>query len=80
MIRGCLDLRERYVYRENVAPWMKAPVEGSSASGVNSDPLCFVPVEATAVSWPLLPIFRFLCSLCKNQCGESVLLTLTPCV
>ncbi|XP_058194281.1 AMP deaminase-like isoform X2 [Rhododendron vialii] len=48
MIRGCLDLRERYVYRENVAPWMKAPVEGSSASGVNSDPLCFVPVEATA--------------------------------
>lgn len=48
MIRGCLDLRERYVYRENVAPWMKATGEESSASGANGDPLCFVPVEASA--------------------------------
>ncbi|KAL7163991.1 hypothetical protein ACSBR2_039990 [Camellia fascicularis] len=47
MIRDCLDLREKYVYRE-VAPWIKATVGESCASGTKSDPLCFVPVEATA--------------------------------
>ncbi|XP_028094944.1 AMP deaminase-like isoform X1 [Camellia sinensis] len=47
MIRDCLDLREKYVYRE-VAPWIKATVGESCASGTKNDPLCFVPVEATA--------------------------------
>ncbi|KAK7274693.1 hypothetical protein RIF29_15790 [Crotalaria pallida] len=42
MIRDCLDLRKKYVYRENVAPWKAEPVEKKS------DPFHFEPVEATA--------------------------------
>lgn len=53
MIRECLDLRDKYVYREEIAPWMKVTVGESSVSHVNSDPFRFVPVEATAVSCPL---------------------------
>ncbi|KAM7464557.1 hypothetical protein LguiA_032678 [Lonicera macranthoides] len=56
MIRECLDLREKYVFREKVAPWMKAPVGESSASDVKIDPFHFVPVEATAVSSPSFDI------------------------
>ncbi|XAR65142.1 AMP deaminase [Bertholletia excelsa] len=48
MIHECLDLRERYVYREEVAPWMKETAGESCTSAKDSDPLCIVPVEATA--------------------------------
>ncbi|WJX56659.1 AMP deaminase [Trifolium repens] len=41
MIRECLDLRKKYVYKENVVPWKAEPVE------TNSDPFHFEPVEAT---------------------------------
>ena len=44
MIRECLDLRKKYVYKEKVAPWKAEPVAKSS------DPFHFEPVEATAVS------------------------------
>ena len=44
MIRECLDLRKKYVYKENVLPWKAEPVE------TNSDPFHFEPVEATGVS------------------------------
>ncbi|RDX92539.1 AMP deaminase, partial [Mucuna pruriens] len=40
MIRECLDLRKKYVYKENI-PWKTEPVE------TNSDPYHFEPVEAT---------------------------------
>ncbi|KAL2344466.1 hypothetical protein Fmac_005751 [Flemingia macrophylla] len=40
MIRECLDLRKKYVYKETV-PWKIEPVE------TNSDPYHFEPVEAT---------------------------------
>ncbi|OIW02119.1 hypothetical protein TanjilG_26659 [Lupinus angustifolius] len=42
MLRECLDLRKKYVYKENVAPWKAEPV------AKNSDPFHFEPVEATA--------------------------------
>ncbi|CAK7332807.1 unnamed protein product [Dovyalis caffra] len=45
MICECLDLRNRYVYAENVAPWMKQAVEQSTASGVNTN--LFEPFPAT---------------------------------
>ncbi|XP_020238954.1 probable AMP deaminase [Cajanus cajan] len=41
MIRECLDLRKKYVYKETV-PWKIEPVE------TNPDPYHFEPVEATA--------------------------------
>lgn len=44
MIRECLDLRKKYVYKENVVPWKAEPVE------TNSDPFHFEPVKATGVS------------------------------
>ncbi|KAL2543061.1 AMP deaminase [Abeliophyllum distichum] len=47
MICECLDLREKYVFRENVAPWIKVAGE-SSKSKVNDDPFHFVPVEASS--------------------------------
>ncbi|KAH1197975.1 AMP deaminase [Glycine max] len=40
MIRECLDLRKKYVYKD--VPWKTEPVE------TNSDPYHFEPVEATA--------------------------------
>ncbi|XP_057416255.1 probable AMP deaminase isoform X2 [Lotus japonicus] len=41
MIRECLDLRKKYVYKENIVPWKTEPV------ATNSDPFHFEPVEAT---------------------------------
>lgn len=54
MIRECLELRQRYLYRENVSPWMKIAVENSSSSKMKKDPFHFEPVEASAVSHSLL--------------------------
>ncbi|CAB4295141.1 unnamed protein product [Prunus armeniaca] len=44
MIRECLDLRKRYLYREEVAPWTVARTD-SIASEKKSDPFHFEPVE-----------------------------------
>lgn len=49
MIHECLNLREKYVFRENVAPWMKI-MEKSDLAEVKNDPFYFVPVEASSVS------------------------------
>lgn len=51
MIRECLDLRGKYVFRENVDPWAKS-TEKTGLPEVNSDPFNFVPVEASFVSSP----------------------------
>ncbi|KAL5553976.1 hypothetical protein UlMin_041377 [Ulmus minor] len=52
MIRECLDLRQRYLYREKVSPWMKVAVEeDSSVSETKRDPFHFDPVEASAHSF-----------------------------
>ncbi|CAI9092743.1 OLC1v1028068C1 [Oldenlandia corymbosa var. corymbosa] len=48
MIRECLDLREKYVFREKIAPWMKGADHEHVKSDVKQNPLEFVPVEATA--------------------------------
>ncbi|XP_021685397.2 AMP deaminase isoform X2 [Hevea brasiliensis] len=46
MIRECLDLRSRYVYREEVAPW-KLDVAEPNTPPLKSDPFHFEPVPAT---------------------------------
>lgn len=46
MIRECLDLRKRYLYRENVVPWRVARAD-SISSEKKSDPFHFEPVEAS---------------------------------
>lgn len=53
MIRECLDLRKRYLYKEEVAPWMVARLN-SISSEKKSDPFHFDPVEASTVSHSLL--------------------------
>lgn len=45
MIRECLKLREKYVFRETIAPWVKVTEEESREFLKNRDPLHFVPVE-----------------------------------
>ncbi|KAK6160032.1 hypothetical protein DH2020_003413 [Rehmannia glutinosa] len=50
MIHECLDLREKYVYRENIAPWTKS-MERTGSAKVKNDPFNFVPVEASSVSF-----------------------------
>ncbi|KAF5205592.1 Amp deaminase [Thalictrum thalictroides] len=47
LLRQCLELREKYVYRENAAPWMKETVLESNFSMVNNDPFHYDPVEPT---------------------------------
>ena len=51
MIQGCLELRDKYVYREEIAPWTKEPCAEPSTPKVRSDPFRFEPVEKTAVSF-----------------------------
>ncbi|KAJ4840242.1 hypothetical protein Tsubulata_033901 [Turnera subulata] len=51
MIAECLELRDRYVYREQVAPWKKETVADSSSSGVKPDPFHFEAVPASAHSF-----------------------------
>ncbi|XP_060214505.1 probable AMP deaminase [Lycium barbarum] len=48
MIRECLDLREKYVFREETAPWMKEITSESKASARNHDPFSFGQCEATS--------------------------------
>lgn len=60
MIRECLDLRGKYVFRENVDPWAKSTEKTAGIPEVNKDPFNFVPVEASSVSSPPLLNF-FLC-------------------
>ncbi|PRQ41288.1 putative AMP deaminase [Rosa chinensis] len=45
MIRDCLDLRKKYLYRENVVPWRVARPDSSEKK---SNPYHFEPVKASA--------------------------------
>lgn len=66
MIRECLDLRKKYVYKENIVPWKTEPV------ATNSDPFHFEPVEATTVSLLhvhyccVSQIFSATCGICLS--------------
>ncbi|KAH7515857.1 hypothetical protein FEM48_Zijuj10G0071000 [Ziziphus jujuba var. spinosa] len=53
MIRECLDLRQKYLYRENVYPWMKVEVDEIGSSEGKSNPFHFKPVEASAHSFKM---------------------------
>ncbi|KAJ8645065.1 hypothetical protein MRB53_006813 [Persea americana] len=48
MIQECLALRLKYVYRENVAPWMKETIPESDTPKMDHDPFRFDDVEPTA--------------------------------
>ncbi|PHT34023.1 AMP deaminase [Capsicum baccatum] len=48
MIRECLYLREKYVYREEIAPWMKEIMSEPKASDGKHDPFSFGQLEATS--------------------------------
>ncbi|KAM3304100.1 putative AMP deaminase [Capsicum chacoense] len=48
MIRECLYLREKYVYREEIAPWMKEIMSEPKASDGKHDPFSFGQFEATS--------------------------------
>lgn len=48
MVRECLELRDNYVYREEIAPWTKEPVMEPSTPKASCDPFHFEPVEKTA--------------------------------
>ncbi|KAH6756362.1 AMP deaminase [Perilla frutescens var. hirtella] len=47
MIRECLDLREKYVFRENVDPWTKC-TEKTGLPEAKNDPFNFVPVDKSS--------------------------------
>ncbi|XP_030480378.2 AMP deaminase [Cannabis sativa] len=51
MLRECLELRQRYLYRESVSPWMKAAV--SNTSNPKKDPFHFESVDASAHSFKM---------------------------
>ena len=51
MLRECLDLREKYVFRENHNPWTQPNAGDSALSEFKNDPFRFIPVETTKVSW-----------------------------
>ncbi|KAJ4961089.1 hypothetical protein NE237_020999 [Protea cynaroides] len=47
MIRECLALRERYVFREHVEPWTDETAVPSHSQELQTDPFYFKPVEPT---------------------------------
>ncbi|CAN1311283.1 AMP deaminase [Linum perenne] len=47
LLRECIDLRSRYVYKENVAPWTKVAEKVSDTTQAKSDPFHFEAVSAT---------------------------------
>ncbi|XP_076939343.1 putative AMP deaminase [Bidens hawaiensis] len=47
MIRECLDLREKYVFREKIVPWTQSHEAESRVSDIKTDPFQFKPVEST---------------------------------
>ncbi|XP_011086412.1 AMP deaminase [Sesamum indicum] len=47
MIHECLELREKYVFRENVAPWSTS-TKKSGLAEMKNDPFHFVPIEASS--------------------------------
>lgn len=47
MLRESLDLRKKYLYREEVAPWDKLAVDESNTPSLKSDPFHFEPLPAT---------------------------------
>ncbi|KAK1437776.1 hypothetical protein QVD17_03574 [Tagetes erecta] len=47
MIRECLDLREKYVFRETHVPWTQSHEADSRLSDIKRDPFQFVPVDPT---------------------------------
>ncbi|CAN1311282.1 AMP deaminase [Linum perenne] len=51
LLRECIDLRSRYVYKENVAPWTKVAEKVSDTTQAKSDPFHFEAVSATKVSY-----------------------------
>uniref|UniRef100_A0A0V0IW86 AMP deaminase n=1 Tax=Solanum chacoense TaxID=4108 RepID=A0A0V0IW86_SOLCH len=48
LLRECLDLREKYVYREEIAPWIKETISESKASDKKHDPFNFGHFEASS--------------------------------
>ena len=63
MLRECLELRQAYVYKEEVAPWNQ-PLDATE-SEKNRDPFRFCPVEKTDVSsFYLIDTFNTLHLLC----------------
>ncbi|KAK8522459.1 hypothetical protein V6N13_115426 [Hibiscus sabdariffa] len=45
MVRECLELRDNYVYREEIAPWTKETVTEPGTPKARCDPFHFEPVE-----------------------------------
>ena len=52
MLRECLELREEYVYKEEVAPWKN--LNDVTSAVTNADLFHFHPIEKTNVSSFLL--------------------------
>ncbi|XP_020522307.1 AMP deaminase [Amborella trichopoda] len=47
LLRGCLELRERYVFREAIAPWEKEEITDPSTPRPNPDPFAIEPEQKT---------------------------------
>ncbi|CAN0925839.1 Probable AMP deaminase [Linum grandiflorum] len=56
LLRECLDLRSKYVYKENVAPWTKVAEKVSDTPQAKSDPFYFEPVSATKDNVEFFPV------------------------
>lgn len=50
VLQECLGLRERYVYKEEVAPWEKEEITDPSTPKPNSNPFAYSAEQRTDVS------------------------------
>lgn len=73
MVRESLELRDNYVYREEIAPWTKEPVMEPGTPKASGDPFHFEPVEKSAVRFFFL-FFFFLNIVLKKSYNISTIL------
>lgn len=54
VLKECLELRKRYVFREVVAPWVKEVISDPSTPKPNLEPFSYTPEGKSDVSFLLI--------------------------
>lgn len=50
ILQGCLELRQNYVFREEIAPWEKEVITDPSTPKPNPNPFAYAAEQKTDVS------------------------------
>ena len=74
ILQECLELRESYVFREEVAPWEKEVITDPSTPKPNPTPFAYAAEQKTDVSSIFILFLLYI--FCIAQCGNDPTLAL----